>query len=314
MNSIKLFFATDLHGSEKCFKKFIGAYRTYKADVMVIGGDLTGKAIIPFVVKKNGSIMVDYFGQKLSISSETQERRYYDEEADYGYYPYKINEEAYDDFMHDEKAITKAFLDSMKERLEKWIRLVETQLKGVNVIINAGNDDPMELDSILDSSDAIIHPEGKVIDVNGYEMISTGYANMTPWHAPRDITEEALREKIEAMATNLKAPEKSIFNIHPPPFNSGLDLAPKIDQWFRPVTTSGIPVMEAVGSMAVREMLEKYQPMLGLHGHVHESRAAKMLNSTLIINPGSDYQYGILHGALIKIDNGRVINYMLTTG
>ncbi|MEM0146485.1 MAG: hypothetical protein QXK57_02930 [Conexivisphaerales archaeon] len=311
MGNVKIFFATDLHGSEKCFKKFINASKVYKADVMIIGGDLTGKALIPFVVKRDGSITVDYFGQKLFINSEGQEHKHINEASDYGYYPYKISEEAYNDFMHDERAISVAFLNMMKERLKGWIKLVESELRGMTVIINAGNDDPFELDSVLDSSPAIIHPEGRVIEVNGYEVISTGYTNMTPWHAPRDIPEEALRDKIDFMASNLRNPKKSIFNIHPPPFNSGLDMAPKIDKQLRPVAPG--MQMEAVGSKAVREMIEKYQPLLGLHGHVHESRAAKMINSTLAINPGSDYQYGILRGALVEIGNGKVINYMLTT-
>ncbi|MCL4343542.1 MAG: metallophosphoesterase [Nitrososphaerota archaeon] len=314
MGSIKLFFATDLHGSEKCFRKFISASKAYSPDIMVIGGDLTGKAIIPFVVKSSGVIMADYFGQKMLIESKDQERRYAEEAADYGYYPYKIGEGEYDNFMQNEKAVNRAFLDLMKERLEKWVRLAETELRGVTVIINAGNDDPMELDSILDSSSFVIHPEGRVIELNGHEMISTGFANMTPWHAPRDIPEEALRDKIDEMASKLKEPGKSIFNIHPPPFNSGLDVAPKLDAQFRPVTVSGMPVMEAVGSRAVREMLEKYHPMLGLHGHVHESRGAKMLNWTLVINPGSDYQYGILRGALVNIGDSKIISYILTGG
>jgi len=314
MKKIKLFFATDLHGSEKCFRKFINAAKVYGTDVMIIGGDLTGKTIIPFVVRKDGYIEADYLGQKLLIKSKNQEEKYIRDAADYGYYPYEVSQETYEDLMQSPKAVNELFLNLMKERLKEWIKTAETELRGINVIINAGNDDAMELDTVLDSSNSIIHPEGKVIEINGYEMISTGYANMTPWHAPRDISEDDLLEKIENMASKLKDPSKSIFNLHPPPYNSGLDMAPKLDQQLRPVSASGITVMEPVGSRAVREMLEKYQPLLGLHGHVHESRGAKMLNRTLIINPGSDYQYGILHGAFIIINEGKITNYILTTG
>ena len=258
--------------------------------------------------------MVDYFGHKLSINSKEKERKYYEEISDYGYYPYKIDESAYDDFINNERAVNEVFIELMKQRLEKWIKIAENELADKLVIVNAGNDDPFELDSVLDSSHAIIHPEGKVVKINGYELISTGYANMTPWHAPRDVPEEVLREKIEDMASKLKEPRRSIFNIHPPPFNTGLDLAPKVDGQLRPLTLSGMPIMEPVGSKAVREMLEIYQPMLGLHGHVHESRAAKMFKSTLIINPGSDCQHGALLGALIVINDGIITNYMLTNG
>lgn len=314
MKKIKLFFATDLHGSEKCFRKFINAAKVYGADVMIIGGDLTGKTIIPFVIRKDGYIEADYFGQKLLIKSKNQEEKYIREAADYGYYTYEVSQETYEDLMQSPKAVKEVFINLMKKRLEEWVKAAEIELKGINVIINAGNDDAMELDTVLDSSNSIIHPEGKVIEINGYEMISTGYANMTPWHAPRDISEDDLLKKIENMASKLKDPSKSIFNLHPPPYNSGLDMAPKLDQQLRPVSASGITVMEPVGSRAVRGTLEKYQPLLGLHGHVHESRGAKMLNRTLIINPGSNYLYGILRGAFIIIDEGKITSYMLTTG
>ena len=37
----KLFFATDVHGSEICWKKFISAGKFYEADVIILGGDIT---------------------------------------------------------------------------------------------------------------------------------------------------------------------------------------------------------------------------------------------------------------------------------
>ncbi|MGC8558866.1 MAG: hypothetical protein ACP5NC_07765, partial [Nitrososphaeria archaeon] len=178
MKKIKLFFATDLHGSEKCFRKFIKAAKVYGADVMIIGGDLTGKTIIPFIVRKDGYIEADYFGQKLLIKSKNQEEKYIRNAADFGYYPYEVSQETYKDLIQNPKAINEVFLNLMKKRLEEWIKAAEIELKGINVIINAGNDDAMEIDAILDSSNSIIHPEGKVIEINGYEMISTGYANM----------------------------------------------------------------------------------------------------------------------------------------
>jgi Icc-related predicted phosphoesterase len=315
MSRLRLFFATDLHGSDKCFRKFLNTPKVYGANVIIIGGDLTGKAIVP-IITDEGIEYANYMGQKVIIKNRDQEENLIKEISDSGYYPLKVSQKEYEELSADKKKLDEVFLKLMKERLESWIKLAEEKLSnsGVKVIMNAGNDDALELDTVLDSSSFVIHPEGKVLELDGYEMISTGYANVTPWHAPRDIPEEELEKKIEDMASRVKNMEKAIFNIHPPPYNTGLDMAPKVDENLRPVALPGTVVMVPVGSVAVRKMIEKYQPMLGLHGHVHESRGAKNLGRTLIINPGSDYPYGILRGAIINLEDGKLKSYMLTTG
>ncbi len=316
MGKLRLFFATDLHGSDKCFKKFLNTPKVYGAKVIIIGGDLTGKAIVPFVIRENGSEYADYLGEKVEIKNREHEENLMKEVSDSGYYPLKVDQKEYEELSQNKDKLNEVFLKLMKERLKNWIDLAEERLKssGVTVVINAGNDDALELDAVLDSSDFIVHPEGKVIEIDGFEMISTGYANMTPWHAPRDIPEEELERKIEEMASKVKNMQSAIFNIHPPPYNTGLDMAPKVDQNLRPETLPGTVIMVPVGSVAVRKLEEKYQPMLGLHGHVHESRNAKYLGRTLIVNPGSDYPYGILRGFIANLEDGKLKSYMLTTG
>jgi len=316
MGKLRVFFATDLHGSDKCFRKFINAAKVYGANVLIIGGDLTGKAIVPILVRDDGTEFADYLGQKVEIKNKEQEESLIKEISDSGYYPLKLTLKEHEELSTNKEKLNEVFLKLMRERLEQWLRLAEERLKGtgVKVIINAGNDDALELDEVLESSDFVIHPEGKVVELDGYEMISTGYANMTPWHAPRDIPEEELEKKIEEMASKVRNMQSAIFNIHPPPYNTGLDMAPKVDENLRPVTLPGTVVMVPVGSVSVRKLIEKYQPLLGLHGHVHESRGAKYLGRTLIINPGSDYPYGILRGAVINLEDGKLKSYMLTTG
>ena len=316
MSKLRVFFATDLHGSDKCFRKFLNAPKVYDAKVIIIGGDLTGKAMVPIVVRNNGTEYADYLGEKIEIKNREHEENLMKEVSDSGYYPLKMDQKEYEELAHDKNRLNEVFLNLMKERLRNWLNLAEERLKGsgVTVVINAGNDDALELDSILDSSDFIIHPEGKVVEINGYEMISTGYANMTPWHAPRDIPEEELEKKIEEMASRVKNMQSAIFNIHPPPYNTGLDMAPKVDENLRPEALPGTVIMVPVGSVSVRKLEEKYQPMLGLHGHVHESRGAKYIGRTLAVNPGSDYPYGILRGFIANLEDGRLKSYMLTTG
>jgi len=59
--------------------------------------------------------------------------------------------------------------------------------------------------------------------------------------------------------------------------------------------------MEPVGSTAVRELIEEYQPPLSLHGHIHESRGKTRIGETIAINPGSVYSEGSLQGAVIDL-------------
>ena len=73
--------------------------------------------------------------------------------------------------------------------------------------------------------------------------------------------------------------------------------------------------MASVGSTAVRAAIERYQPMLGLHGHVHESPGTEKLGGTLCINPGSDYGDGVLRGAIVDLEAERgVARWQLVQG
>ncbi|MEM3571666.1 MAG: hypothetical protein QW589_07055, partial [Candidatus Bathyarchaeia archaeon] len=160
-----------------------------------------------------------------------------------------------------------------------------------------------------------VNPEGKCVLIDEeHEMISTGYANITPWHCPRDIPEEELEKKIEEMVTKIENMSTAIFCFHVPPYGTKLDQAPKLDEKLQIVIEGGHVVMTSAGSVAVRKAIEKYQPLLGLHGHIHESRAFDKIGRTMCFNPGSEYGEGIFHGALINLDKDKVKGYMLMTG
>jgi Icc-related predicted phosphoesterase len=157
---------------------------------------------------------------------------------------------------------------------------------------------------VLAASEAIQVPEGRAVDLgDGIQMIGLGYANITPWHCPRDIEEDDLARRIEAAAETLRDPALAVFDIHVPPYDSELDRAPRLTDDLRVVRRSGgDPETIPVGSTAVRAAIERYQPMLGLHGHVHESRGVTHIGKTTVVNPGSEYQEGVLNGVLVDID------------
>jgi len=196
------------------------------------------------------------------------------------------------------------------------MQLAEERLKGVNVKIYMmpGNDDLPDVASVIEKSPLVVNPEGKVVELDkGQEMISTGFSNPTPWKTPRELSEEELGNKIEEMASNVKNIENCLFNFHVPPYDSNLDSAPLLDEKLTPITGASGVVMVSVGSTAVRQAIEKYQPLMGLHGHIHESANAIKIGRTVCVNPGSYYQQGILRGYVIHLDNG-LKNYYYVEG
>ncbi len=151
---------------------------------------------------------------------------------------------------------------------------------------------------------------------DGFELFGFGYANMTPWSCPRDIPDEELGVKLEAVVKQVKNPKRAVFDIHVPPYDTGIDEAPELTADMRVVLDSvGTPKMIPVGSKSVREIILKYQPMISLHGHIHESAGIRKLGETTIVNPGSEYGEGILRGAVIDLDPEKgLLNVNLVTG
>jgi Icc-related predicted phosphoesterase len=182
------------------------------------------------------------------------------------------------------------------------------------VFVMPGNDDPWFVDEALAASPAVRVCDGRVVAVDGVEMLSLAYANRTPWDSPRELDEDTLYERIRALADGLGDPTAAIFNLHVPPYASGLDDAPRLDETLRPVSRMGQVEMVPVGSHAVRRAIEAYQPLVSLHGHVHESRGVRKIGRTVAINPGSEYTSGRIHGALLEIRKGKLKTHQLVSG
>jgi Icc-related predicted phosphoesterase len=172
----------------------------------------------------------------------------------------------------------------------------------VKAFMMLGNDDYPELEPLL-AGQNVRNVEHDVTELpGGFEMVSLGYSNRTPWDSPRELDEEDLAKRIDERAERLADPEHAVFNFHAPPHGTHLDQAALLDERFRPLVEGGQIVIGHVGSTAVREAVERYRPLLGLHGHIHESPGAQRLGRSVIVNPGSDYGDGILRGALITLD------------
>ena len=310
----RVFFTCDLHGSERCFNKFVnaGKYDVYKADIMITAGDLTGKAIVPIVDQSDGTHIAHtrkIFDQDIQVSNTEQIAELEQRVRNAGYYPYRMDQKTVQELESEPSKLKELFAQVMIQNAERWVRVAEEKLKGKKLLfyMMPGNDDPKQLAEVIGSSSYVKNPEGKIVDLDeAHEMISSGYSNPTPWNTPREVSEDELGRMIESMASGLRDPKNSIFNLHCPPYDSTLDTAPQLDETLRPTVTMGDLLKIPVGSTAVRAAIEKYQPMVGLHGHIHESPGQVKIGRTICVNPGSEYQSGILRGYIIDLEKDKL--------
>lgn len=316
MVKTKLYFVTDIHGSSKCFRKFINAGPIYNADVMILGGDIAGKAIQSIVRGPNNTWTCSFVGTNYTITTDAELVELERLISDHGYYPYRAEPGELE--AHEANGtLDGLFLGLMKDRLTGWLNLADERLRptGKPLYFMLGNDDPVELTDLLNKAPWGTPDEGKVVWLDDeHEMISLGYSNITPWKSHREMTEDQLTNAMEEMAAGLSRPERAVLNVHVPPYGTQLDDAPSLDENRRVQAVLGQVQFSAVGSTAVRDFELGHQPLLGLHGHIHESSGIRRLGRTVVINPGSDYSTGALNGALITLDKDKVSAHQLVRG
>lgn len=319
MSYRSLFFATDVHGSEKCFRKFLNAGKYYEADTLILGGDLSGKLMVPVVETGSGRFRATHLGHVLEVERGSELKGLLASIRDAGYYPHVTDAAGLAELQADRDKQQRIFLELRVATVERWVKLAEERLRGSGTRISMmlGNDDDPELGRPLRESDVVTDAEAGIADLgDDLTMLSLGYSNHTPWDSPRELDEDELYERIARQVPAVPVLERCVFNVHVPPIESGLDTAPKLDAELRPVTdlASGY-VMFGAGSTATRRAIEQWQPLVGLHGHIHEANGLAKLGRTPCFNPGSEYSSGILRGILLVIDSKKgVRNHMFTTG
>jgi uncharacterized protein len=300
--------------------KFINAGPFYGAQVVIMGGDMTGKAMVPLVKQADGTYTCSFVGQSHVLDGTDEICEMEKLIRVNGFYPFRSDPHEVEALAADERLRDAKFLELMQASVRRWVSIAEERLrdKGIQCFMTPGNDDHLELDLALEGSDVVVNPEGTVVHLSDgrldREMISSGWSGPTPFDTPRECSEEELEAKIDSMASHLASPETAIFNLHNPPFDSRLDLAPALDANLRVQSEGGQSRMVPVGSRAVRRAIESYQPQLSLHGHIHESRAKSRIHHTVSINPGSEYSEGILRGAVIDLKGEKVKNVQLVSG
>jgi Icc-related predicted phosphoesterase len=313
--TLNLYYASDVHGSEQCWRKFLGAGRFYGVSAIIMGGDLTGKAIVP-ITMDGAAFKVHFLGEDQAGEGEGELEKLEAAIRYNGMYPWRATAGEVRAAQADASIQAELFEHVMVEELRRWIELADERMAeyGIDVYVMPGNDDPWSCDSVLEGAAHVQACDDRVVRVGEHEMISCAYASPTPWNSPRELDENALYERIKRLADQVESPETAIFNLHVPPYDTGLDTANEINPDLTLVYKSGQPNPIPVGSTAVRQIIEEYQPLLGLHGHIHESRGEARIGRTLCINSGSEYNSGRIHGVTVKLTPSEVVSHQFVIG
>lgn len=312
----RIYFASDIHGSERCWRKFLNAGKFYNVDILIMGGDITGKIIVPIVKQPTGSSIARYMGNQCELTLESEIETFEKGVREHGHYPVRLTQEEMAFYSVEERQ-GELFEQVMLESLSRWMELAEERLQGTGIqcYVVPGNDDIPAVDDVIAQSETVVNPEGQCVPLDeDHEMVASGYSNPTPWDTYRELPEDELEAQLESLFSQATSAETLVACLHAPPYGSGLDAAPMLEDDLKVSQAIGHVKFVPVGSKAVAEVIRKHQPMLTLHGHIHESRGVKKIGRTVVVNPGSEYTEGILAGAIIEIDQGRVRRRQLVSG
>jgi Icc-related predicted phosphoesterase len=309
---MKIFFVTDVHGSNVCYRKFLNALKAYKVDVGILLGDLTGKVLVPLVERAGGGWETTLMGTHTEVNTAEELAELKKTIEMLGYYWVHQTPEEFRTHRDDSGKVDVLFKLLMLARLREWIALADERLAGTSfkVYMAPGNDDHLEVDQVIEDSAAIVNCNNRNVMVGNHEMITFSWTNPTPWNTPREKPDEELEPMLEELVAKVQDKKNAIFNFHAPPYGFALDLAPELTKDLIQAADRKIHV----GSRAVAKMIEDYQPLLGLHGHIHESRGVQKIRRTTIINPGSEYSEGILKGVVVVLEKDKVKDYVFTSG
>ena len=316
----RLFLAADIHGSEIVFRKFLSAAKFYDADALMMGGDFTAKTIAPIVEQDDGRFRTRLSGLTRENLTESEVKPVEESIANSGQYPVRLSEEDYEAHRADPNKIDALFTQLMIDQIQRWTQMAEKHLAPLDIPLYwiGGNDDKTEaLEHVIETPHVHYVDEAVTRFDEDHEILGFGWTNPSPWHTPRELSEERLERRLNPLLNRVQDPARCIYLMHAPPYGTGLDIAPKLDTSTdppRPFTQGGQEILIPVGSTTFRDAILETQPVLGLHGHIHETKNAARLKRTVCVDPGSEYSSGTLRGAIINLERDRVLGYQFTTG
>lgn len=304
--SLRCYLCSDLHAANRAYRKLLNAIKlnVYRAQVVLIAGDLTGKAIVPLIAREHGRYRASFLGQQYEVETEAELQALERAIADVGYYPHRTDQAEVAMLEADPARMYDLFRRKMIERVGEWVALAEERIghSGVQFYMMPGNDDDGGIDERIACSGYVINPAGQTLQLNEYhELLSFEYANPTPWQTPREWSEEEYYRRIKEGAAGVRDMARALLMTHVPPYDSGLDTAPDLDKHLRPRVTMGDLLRVPVGSTGVRRALQELQPMVSVHGHVHEAPGQSAIGRTICFNAGSEASQGILRGFVFDL-------------
>ena len=313
----RILYGSDFHGSETVYRKFIASGLQYKADILIVGGDVTGKAMVPVIHQGHGRYVGTWFGKEAVAANPTELEKVKKDISSVGFYPVVLEKDEAEELESQPGKMAARFEAEMCRRVGEWMSLAEEKLSPQNILLYfmAGNDDLASIDATVAGFKSVRNPDMNHSEIEGgYEVVGLSNANMTPWRCARDVEEAVLEQKLNYLTGKIQHPEWTIAVLHIPPYGSGLDTCPELDKNLKIITQGGQVVMKSAGSTAVKAFIEMVQPMLSLHGHIHESPGHVHIGRTLSINAGSEYAEAILKAAIINLEDGKVKGHLLISG
>ncbi|MHB1908008.1 MAG: metallophosphoesterase family protein [Nitrososphaerales archaeon] len=302
----RFLFASDIHSSETVWRKILGYAKSSDLDV-VIGGDLCSSDLdIRFAI--------DEGSQRFKLGEESGGKivnrdglvAFQDRTRSKGSYCALVTRREYTELKHNKPKMEKLFKDVAVRELEKSFAEAESKLSrsGRKIYLLCGNDDYQEAaDFVANYKSKVIVPfEDRFVELGSSHelLIGLGQSNPDPsgiLHFPRQREEYEIMQVLRKISKGVEM-SKTILVTHPPPHGTKLD-----------VIDSG----EHIGSTSVRQFIEEFEPIIGLHGHIHESPGTDYLvgrksgSEIPVINPGSEYEKGILNGIVVEIEHGKLV-------
>lgn len=313
----RVFFVADLHGSSICFRKFVNAAKVYRADILIVGGDIAAKTMTP-VFDENPGWSTSLEGEARTAHSTEELERLESWLRDSATVPYRTTHRDWLELIGDRTRADQEFLAAELEELRRWLAWARTRLAGggARLLLGLGNDDFTPMEGVIAADGFAELTDSEILRLDdAHELLTLAYSNPTPWRTNRELSEEEIARRIDDDVRRLEDPSNAVFNLHVPPHNTPLDLAPRLDSnLVKVMAPGGEPEMVHVGSTSVRSALERYQPLLGLHGHIHESKGSVTIGRTTAMNPGSAYTEGTLLGVVVDLERERVRASVMTSG
>jgi uncharacterized protein len=317
MGMTRVLYGTDFHGSNAYFRKYLAAALQYKANVLIVGGDVTGKAMIPILHRGGGHYEGHLFNRKETPATPQELEKLKQTISNVGFYPIVLEPDQADELEREPSRMSALFEKQMADRVREWLSLASEKLtpQHITLYFMPGNDDLYSIDKVIGEFPGIHNPDGKRFWIDDdHELVGLANANMTPWRCSRDIEEDELETRLRQVEALLEHPERAVMALHAPPYDSGIDVCPELDENLQIIARGGQILMKSVGSRSVRGTIERVQPLLSLHGHIHEAAGHTRIGRTLCINSGSEYAEGIMKAAVINLERDRVKGHMLISG